>query len=207
MSILDPQEGKAGRLDKGIIINFSLMHVSFELSTLQQNLNLLDQQIESSRSQAKSELEANVSELSIDDDDDLAHYDLLHQEHELQVDFVLPRLLRCPFLITLFSTYESVVTQIAEIMQERRGQKISLGDLKGDFLSKARLYYRHILQLELSVDNTRWQRIKLLADLRNSFAHANGLIKASKKKRIQNALKHEGVYELHGYVVVTNHWC
>ena len=190
-------------MNKRIIINFSLMDVKFGLSTLQQHLDLLEQQIESSRSQAKTKLEANVSELSIDDDDDLAQYDLLHQEYELQVDFVLPRLLRCPFLISLYSTYESAVTQIAEIMQERQGQRISLGNLNGDFLSRANLYYGHILQLELSVDNTRWRRVRLLADLRNSFAHANGLIKASRKKKIQNALKHEGVDELHGYVVVT----
>ncbi len=59
-------------------------------------------------------------------------------------------------------------------MQERKGLETPLNAGKGDFLGRARKYYRDDLNLELSSSNQSWERLKILAMLRNAIVHANG---------------------------------
>ena len=187
----------------GISISFDLMYIEMELSTLAQHLKLIEQQLVLSSIEAKNYLERETAELCLDVLEEQAHWDILNQEYQFKVDFILPRTLRNPFLITLYSTYESAVVQIAELMQKKLKQKIVLQDIKGDFLTGSKKYYRYVLNMELSVRNERWQRLRLLSDLRNSVVHANGLIKASKNSGMKKALKHKGVMEKYGYVLVS----
>ena len=182
-----------------IEFDFRLLDVSLELSTLEKNLELIEGQIESSRQAAKHTLEAKRGELPPDDE---AEWDLLRQEYDYEVDFVLPRVLHNPFLVSLFAVYESAVKEIAKLIQKKQGARISLEDLKGDLLNRAKKYYDQVLQFDLSKSNDHWQRLMLLSDLRNAIAHTNGrldLIKAGTKQKI---LKSDGVREYFDRVLV-----
>ncbi|KKL68038.1 hypothetical protein LCGC14_2129000, partial [marine sediment metagenome] len=46
-------------------------------------------------------------------------------------------------------------------------------NLRGDFLERAKKYYKHVLKFGLCSDDNTWQRIKILAEVRNVIAHAN----------------------------------
>jgi len=99
-----------------------------------------------------------------------------HQEYS---DHIIspPKVFPWTFLVALYAVYESAVTEIARLIQVGQSQYISLNDIKGEFLDRAKKYYKHILQFELYSKEKEWPRIKMLSELRNAFAHANGRLK------------------------------
>ena len=173
-----------------IKLDFRLLEVSTELSTLEEHLELIEDQIERGQGQAWSRKKAKMLDLEPDDE---AEWSLLQQEYYYQVTFVLPRVLRNPFLVSLFAVYESAVTEIAKLIQQKRGLAISIADLKGDLLKRSKKYYEHVLQFQLSLGNENWQRIMLLSDLRNAIAHTNGRLDMVSKRTRERILKSKGV--------------
>ena len=182
-----------------ITLDFRLLEVSMELSTLEKHLELIENQIERGQEEARSIMEAETLELESDDE---AEWSILGQEYYYQVDFMLPRVLRNPFLVSLFAVYESAVTEIANLIQRKKGVGISIDDLKGDLLRRSKKYYAQVLQFELSLDNDSWQRLMLLSDLRNAIAHTNGRVDMVSKRTRERILKSEGVREEVGWLVV-----
>ncbi len=182
-----------------IKIDLRLLGVSMELSTLETHIELIEEQITRGEEAAERQLRDKWRELNCDDE---AEWDLLCQERDYQVGFVLPRVLRVPFLVTLFTVYEAAVTEIAHLVQGKKGIQISIDDLKGGLLDRAKKYYGSVLEIQLSQDDRHWQRVSLLFDLRNSIAHTNGrldLVNSSRKRKILN---NAGVGEYLGCIVV-----
>ena len=181
------------------ILDFRLLEVSMELSTLEKHLELIEAQIERGQEEAWSRREAKMMELESDDE---AEWSLIVQEYDYEVDVVLPRVLRNPFLVSLFAVYESTVTEIAKAMQQKKSAGISIDDLKGDFLKRSKNYYGHVLQFQLSLSNDNWQRLMLLSDLRNAIAHTNGRLDIVSTRTRERILKSGGVREELGFLVV-----
>ena len=180
-------------------IDFRLLEVSMELNTLQEHLTLIEEQIKKSQEDAKRKLEADLEKLP---PDDRGEHQPFSEEYDYRVRFVLPRSFRNPFLVILFAVYESVVTEIAGLIQEKIGQQISLKEINGDLLERVKKYYKHILKFEPSRSNKSWQRLMLLSDLRNAIAHRNGrldLVGQSTRKRI---LTNKGIKEYHVFLIV-----
>ena len=170
-----------------------------ELSTLETHIELIEEQITRGEEAAERQFRDKWRELNCDDE---AEWDLLRQERDYQVDFVLPRVLRVPFLVTLFTVYEAAVTEVASLVQKKTGIQISIDDLKGGLLDRAKKYYGSVLQIQLSQDDRHWQRISLLFDLRNSIAHTNGRLDLVKSQRKWKILLNPGVSEYLGCIVV-----
>ena len=84
--------------------------------------------------------------------------------------------------MSLYAVYESVVIEIADLIRDKQSQQIKIDDLRGNFLEKAKKYYKHILQFDLYSNEKAWQQIKMLSELRNAFAHANGRMDRLKPK-------------------------
>ena len=182
-----------------IKFDLRLVGVSMELSTLETHIELIEEQITRGEEAAERQFRDKWRELNCDDE---AEWDLLRQERDYQVDFVLPRVLRVPFLVTLFTVYEAAVTETAGLVQKKKGIQISIDDLKGGLLDRAKKYYGSVLELELSQDDRHWQRISLLFDLRNSIAHTNGRLDLVNSKRKRKILMNAGVSEYLGCIVV-----
>ena len=185
-----------------LMVDLRLLEVSIELSTLERYLEFIEEQEKRGREAAECELQTKWRELSCDDE---AEWSLLCQERDFQVEFVLPRILRGPFLVTLFAVYETAVTEIGKLIQEKKGVQISLDDLRGDLLSRAKKYYGNVLQFELSKGNQHWERLTLLSDLRNAIAHTNGLLDMMRQGTKRRILRIEGVSERFGCIVVDEH--
>ncbi|MDE2781023.1 MAG: hypothetical protein OXI91_15305 [Chloroflexota bacterium] len=182
-----------------IFIDFRLLELSMDLGTLERHFSRIEEEIARGEETANQELKDKWQALEFKDE---AEWDLLRQERDFQLEFVLPRVLRCPFLVTLFTVYETAVTEIAKHIQDKRGLRISFDDLRGGLLSRARKYYANVLDFELSKSNRHWERITLLSDLRNAIAHRNGRLDLMSPGVGEKLLKIDGVSESFGYIVV-----
>ena len=118
----------------------------------------------------------------------------------------MPRFFRAPFLVVLYAVYESAVIEVARFVQERQSQPISIDDLRGDLLERAKKYYTHILKFDLCVNQKDWHRIMMLSELRNAIAHANGrveMLNQGARKKITAWEKQEiGLSTYHGYIII-----
>ena len=182
-----------------IVIDFRLIEVSIGLSTLEVHLKRIEEQIEQRKKEIELELEKAAQRLR----DDYAEWDIIRQELEIETEFSLPHILRGPFLVTLFSVYESAVKEIAGLIQKKQGQQIGIDDLKGDLLKRAKRYYKHILGFELSLNNERWKRVVVLSDLRNAIAHTNGRLDMISSTTRRKILRLEGVSDEIGFVILS----
>ena len=182
-----------------IRIDFRLLELSIDLGTLESHFQLIEEEIVRGEEAAGREFQDKWQALEFKDE---AEWDLLRQDRDFRVKFVLPRVFRGPFLVTLFTVYETAVTEIAKLVQDKRGIQISLDDLRGDLLNRAKKYYGHVLDFELSKSNQHWERITLLSDLRNAIAHRNGRLDMISPRVKGKLLKVDGVSERFGYIVV-----
>lgn len=185
-------------------LDFRLLDIDLELFALDYYLNLIEEKVRNKEADERLKSQQRIKNSNLTPDD----LEWQEQQHELNyiVDFLLPRIFRSPFLVSLYAVYESAVTEIAKLMQEKRGIAISIKDLKGDFPDRANKYYNHVITFPLCTIKLEWDRIKMLSDLRNAIAHANGRIEMLKpvtKKKITNWEKQKiGISSINGFIVI-----
>ena len=104
-----------------------------------------------------------------------------------------------------FGTNVLTFTEIARLIQEKKSQKITINDLKGDFLERTKKYYKYILEFDLYSEEKVWHRVKMLSELRNAFAHVNGRLEMLNKKSRDTIQKWEqqklGISSHYGYII------
>ena len=187
-------------------IDLRLMELTSELAVLEQYLEFVEEQ---SQKWTTNALKAQLQELAIDlqcAEDWYVEWDLKNQEWELQTEFILPKILHSPFLVTLFALYETTVTEVANLLQRKQNTKISIADLKGSLLTRVKKYFGEVIQFEYSSSNQNWERITHLSRLRNAIVHANArfdMMHKERQKRTRKLLNVKGVYECYGYILVT----
>lgn len=188
-----------------IDLDFRLMDISLEHHALAEYLDTMEKQIDHITGSEKLILEAIIRDQRITPED--PEWDFEHQKYYHRVEFLLPRFFRRPFLVSVYAVYEASVTEIARLIQNRQGQAISIDDLRGDdLLDRAKKYYKHILKFDHCTDNSAWQQIKMLTEVRNAIAHTNGRIEMlcgqAKDKILDWEKKRIGIDTHWGYIVV-----
>lgn len=134
--------------------------------------------------------------------------------HELQdlVDDILPRFFHSPFLVALWSVYESAIINIASYLQKRDNISLSLKDIRGDnFLKRAKKYFDYVLHFPLCIDNHVWEYLQMVVVLRHSIAHGNGRITSIKsvenQKKIKKWLKQDiGISVFNGNLIFSENF-
>jgi len=184
-------------------IDFRLLEVSGELYALEEHLRFIEGEMERILKDERLRVDAYIKKEGLCPDDPEWH--IAHQEYDHRIDFLNPRFCRGPFLVALYAVYESAVTEISRLIQEKKSQKITIDDLKGDFLERAKKYYKHILEFDLYSEEKVWHRVKMLSELRNAFAHANGRLEMLKKRSRETIQKWEqqklGISSFYGYII------
>ena len=184
-------------------IDPALLPVHTELDTLTIHLELIEEQVVQARTKSKEALDAKIVEMKqFTEHYDQSSWDLSHDEYHYLVEVTYPRILRNPFLVSLFSLYESAVRQIAERIREEEGLDQRMRK-DGNFLRNARRYYEEILDFKLSKSCKHWRRLLLLSDLRNALAHTNGNVETIRPERLEHLLKQPGIHEEGGFIVVS----
>ena len=185
--------------------DYGLDDIRVELFALEDFLALVEKQIDSLRQTAEVVLDADISRQRLSPDD--GEWLLARSEYDEHVEVFRPRFFRGPFLVALYAVHEAAVTEIAGLMQKKQGRNESL-DGRRDFLGHAKRYFEQTLHFELCPDNTAWERLKMLSELRNAIAHTNGrvdLLKKSSQEKIQEwEKKNIGIEVISGYITVSS---
>ncbi len=157
-----------------ITVDFRLMEVRYELYALEAYFGQIEAQIESLNDMAIQRVRADLSGIVQDG------HELETAVAQLTADerILMPRLVRHPFLVSLYAVYEAVVTEIAGLIGKQNLVELKLDDTRGEgFLDRAQKYYKYVLCepcIPLTEGGASWTKVRLLAVLRNVIAHTNG---------------------------------
>jgi hypothetical protein len=168
-----------------------------EFQSLQDYVALLDRHVPAIVDH-ESALKAGLADLGVDEQ-------AIDELHELQIG-AATRLIAGSTIVALWAAYEAAVLECARHLQQKREIALCLSQLRGPFLGRARLYFDDVLTFDLhpptAVD---WDRLKLLAELRHSFAHDNGMDLGPKTRRGRRlrtlASRHPELRIVDGYIV------
>ncbi|MBM4274049.1 MAG: hypothetical protein FJ134_06260 [Deltaproteobacteria bacterium] len=181
-----------------------MIEIEAELFALDYHLNLIEEQIRNKEVFERMRSQRKIKKLNLTRDDPEWH----EEQYELDyvIEFLLPRLFRSTFLVSLYAVYESAVTEIARLIQKQKVIAISINDLKGDFLDRAKKYFKDVINFQLYSGHEVWDRITMLSELRNAIAHTNGRIemlnKGTKQKISSWEKQKVGISSLDGFVVI-----
>lgn len=187
-----------------INIDFRLLDVSLELNALDDHYELIEKQITHLNRVEKEALDQYRKKENLTPED--PEWDFARQEFDRKVEFLIPRFFWGPFIVSVYAVFETSVMEIARLMQYSLKQGIALNDLRGDFLERAKKYYKHVLNFDLYCNDKDWQQIKILTDIRHAIAHANGRVDMlsdgikRKLKEIEN--QNIGISIYYNYLIV-----
>lgn len=191
-----------------INVDFRLLDVSSELHALEDHYELIEKQISHLSHAEKATLDEYRKKENLTPED--PEWDFARQEYNHKVEFLFPRFFWGPFIVSLYAVLETSVIEIARLIQQSQKQGITINDLRGDFLERAKKYYKHVLKFELCSDGNAWQRIKILAEVRHVIAHANDRLDMSNEntKRRMKALEKQnlGISSDHNYLLLDSYF-
>ena len=155
-------------------VKFDLRFVEifYELGALERYLDSLENQLPTIARQEEEKAYARLRNEKLKSD--LAERDAILQELYNLTEEVLPRFFRGAILVTLWAIFESAVIVIANEIRDQQKLTLTINDLRGDFLERAKKYFDLVLKFRLTSNNRNWDRIRMLKVLRNALAHANG---------------------------------
>ena len=114
--------------------------------------------------------------------------------------------IRDRFIISIYSVFETSITEIAKLIQQTQNQKISINDLRGYFNERAEKYFDHILNFEYYRDTSFKIAIEILTEVRNAIVHANGrveMLKEHNRQKLERWSKdNQGITFYNGYLFV-----
>jgi hypothetical protein len=191
-----------------INVDFRLLDVSLELHALEDHYELIEKQISHLIHAEKVSLDEYWKKEKLTPED--PEWDFARQECDRKIEFLLPRFFWGPFIVSLYAVLETSVLEIARLIQQNQKQGIGINDLRGDFLERAKKYYKNVIKFELCGDTNTWQRIKILAEVRHAIAHANGrldMLNENTKKRIKALEKQNlGISSYYNYILLDSYF-
>jgi hypothetical protein len=151
------------------------VEIGYELWGLAHYRETLEEQIIQLADQKKREVRKRLASEGLTPDD--PEYSSEVQQIDTLTDEVLPRFFRGPFLISLWAVFESGMNEIGEYLGSRRATVLRPRDIRGrDPKDTWAKYFDHVVKYPLGIDDTTWQRLDELREVRNAMAHANGRV-------------------------------
>ena len=191
-----------------INVDFRLLDVSLELHALEDHYELIEKQISHLSHAEKAVLDEYRKKENLTPED--PEWDFAGQKCDRKVEFLLPRFFWGPFIVSLYAVLETSVIEIARLIQQSQKQGITINDLRGDFLERAKKYYKNVLKFELCSDDNAWQRIKILAQVRHVIAHKNDrldMLNEKTKRRIKALEKQNlGISSCYNYLLLDSYF-
>lgn len=101
----------------------------------------------------------------------------------------MPRIIRMPFIVTIYTLFENSVSRLLAYGQIKENKVLSLKDINGKSLTSTfNKYMSHVLEYEYQFSNKVSEKINNLNKIRNCIAHTNGNLSSMSKEKI-NGLK------------------
>lgn len=186
-----------------VVVDFRLIEISLELDSLKEFLSSIDEQ-ETFLSKVRwNELLEEIKLKSLEGNDD--EWNIASQKYHYLTEHVYPKALRGSYIVSLWATFESSLTEIAKFIQTRKRIELKLSDIRGNnILDQSKKYFAHILNFDLMISDESWQKIEEIYLIRNCFAHTNGRIDALKQNDRERLFKVKRVTsdicQMYGYV-------
>ena len=161
--------------------NFDLIDIKYEISILKKQLNTICEEYQNQKEQSKraTDKEIKKSVFNPKSQSDEAEYWYLVDEHRHLINDVLPRILINPFVVSLWSLYETAIIDLADSIKKKEGTELYLHDINGShFIARALKYYKHVLNFPLNISDQLLKDLKIISSLRNRVAHSNSRMKA-----------------------------
>lgn len=192
--------------------DIGLSSASYDLFFLREHLDNIEKEIARLSSVAEADRDRELKELRLKDferDELEGQRQLIDSFYNGKVDVRLPLMFRGTFIIMLYAVYEVSITEVAHVLQKRCSLSLSIDDIREGFLDRARKYFEQVLEMGLCPSTTTWQAIRMLAEIRNGYAHANGRLEMMGKRlseRIKNYAKNNTgeINTGNGYVIVSS---
>ncbi len=142
------------------------------------DFGVMQRHIEVSKKGLKAELEdleeMMDKEISSLNEHDLDAYFGNINDYWIETAETLPRLQWYAQLLIAYGYFEKLINDVCQEIKSERGISLSLNDLQGQGITRARNYLVGVAHIERPFTGHRWQLIKLVAKLRNAVAHGDG---------------------------------
>jgi len=163
------------------------VETEIELWALEEYLDALKNYLPFMKEQERLKTDAWLKRKSPELDE--SDIDITLHEFQNLVKHILPKFFRSPFLVALWSAYESAINNIASYLQKRDNLPLKLQDIRADnFLKQAKKYFDYV-DFPLCVDNHVWEYLHMVLVLRHSIAHGNGRIDSIKYEKKQEKIE------------------
>lgn len=166
-------------------LDFPGVDIAYEMSLMKEYLSHMEAGIENSKAQYIAREEATYA--------DSEYYERSHIY--FVAEYGLARFVRQPFVVSIYSLYESAFNRLMEYAQKKEGRKLSHKDISNSsnsYASKVNKYVEHVLNFEYKLTSQEMGRLKVLAEIRNLIAHGNGGISSLPKEKIDMLRELEG---------------
>lgn len=188
-----------------IKLDFRFLESQYEIGVLEDYLRVIEEHLDKLTKQEQEKFEAKIKN-ELYQNDDVERQEAYQQLYEY-IEHLLPRFSRNPFLVTLWATFESAVVEIAKYLQEKKGLKLGISDIRGDnFIKQAQRYFDNVLNFPLGLDAVTIKRLDMLRVLRNAIAHSNSRINAVRREEDKNKItewvKSKMGISLHNYTLI-----
>ena len=102
----------------------------------------------------------------------------------------MPRMIRLPFVVTIFTLFENSVSLLLSYAQRKEDKGLSLKDINTESLmSGFNKYLEHVLAYEFRFDSQAMEHIDGLQKVRNCVAHTNGNLVSMSETKIEELRK------------------
>lgn len=102
---------------------------------------------------------------------------------------VFPQILRSSTFNRCVEDFEHMLLSLARVHRAQTKTGVDLGDLRGDGLRKAALYFEKVAGLPLPTATRHWALVMEAATIRNILVHNGGRVKAEDQKNVEQIVK------------------
>jgi len=182
-------------------IDLRFIEIGYELAVLRQSIQILERHLQGA-------VDTEIARLyeSLNQTDETAWSEAQFREDELQSGVLIRSVTGAP-LLAGWGAYEAAVAKLACSIQQCRGVSLTLSDLRGSFVSRARKYFCDVLAFDLHPVGADWHRLEMIAAVRHCLAHANGRIPdvrdGNRPRLVEYAQATQGLKLEGEYLVVT----
>jgi hypothetical protein len=148
-----------------------LQSASIRLQELLVCAEEMERMLEEEKGRLKERVDA-VARTIEDEENRSLYYEEASDELE-QLSTVFPNLFRSAFFAKCASEFENLLLSSARAHQKRAGILVGLGDLRGDGIQKAKLYFTKVAALRFPSDTQMWSDISHFAEIRNYVVHSD----------------------------------
>lgn len=162
--------------------DFPALGISVRFGAVERYLKLLMKFVPHIQDQTlvrfKAEMVRNASSLSAEDFVDELEY------VKSEIENLIPASFYGSFIIALYATLESAISDVADYVKLKEAAQLSLSDLReSNSLKRLSLYLATLMKEPLNTPAEASKFLQQLQLVRNVFAHANGSLRDQRKER------------------------